>query len=264
MLSAILSLFLVPVTSQATSLMPMKSYAEVVDIQLDKSFPTANGTVTYMQPCAASDVNVQLSKPILTPQGQTVKLRVEYSSFPGEIACAAMPTKQQLNFTVSTQDGPVTMIADTQFGSLQVLGLDTFYFQPGSQLAKTQVDYAGVQIDLDAKVATLTLYRHSHCAPGVMCILSVPAPIVYSLPIHSVQTGGCNEVIYTASTDHRPVDGVLTQLTIVDNSKNYCKSVMAIFTTVAQLKIEGSRPHISEHHTIQGFKKLQPVVLPQF
>ncbi len=60
------------------------------------------------------------------------------------------------------------------------------------------------------------------CRQGMACIQLMPSPVSYELPVVSSVTNACGVVTTKALDDRRPVDGPLTSVKIVDNSKNSC------------------------------------------
>lgn len=258
MLGLLLSLF-VSAPAEARSIqLPMKHYAQIVNISMDDMFPTSTGTVTYLKGCGDFNPTLELSEPVTNPRTglKVIKLRVELSTHAVAAVCLAMPTEQQLNFTVNTMDGPVKVVANSDFKQSQTVkmaNLNKFYFQPGSELAKEQIKFGTVVVDRKQKQIVLTLVRSMPiCPEGMFCIESMPAPIIISLPLKSVQVGGCNEVIYYAEVNHMPVDGLLSSITVTEQRKSLCRYYVAVAPTEVQMRTAGGRPKFEEIHTMQG------------
>jgi hypothetical protein len=87
-----------------------------------------------------------------------------------------------------------------------------------------QVDFvdARVSIDQNSNKIVLKLQAAWSCPPNALCATVMPPEIVFEATLVNVESGVCGSIIYTAETDHRPVDGVLTQIVVIDNKENMC------------------------------------------
>jgi len=132
--------------------------------------------------------------------------------------------------------------------------LNSFNFQKDSVLSlETEGQNIGGTIDVEPVAnITLTLYHSIKCEVGHVCSRVAYAPIVYQVPAKSVKTGKCGEKVYTGFTDERTVDGVLTQITVVDNTHNKCEYFRAIPATEVKMMIEGGRQDLNEYHVMTG------------
>ena len=130
--------------------------------------------------------------------------------------------------------------------------LTSFRFQPGSVLANRRINGGNVQIDFMAKTITLTLNPAFHCPAGAACALVMPAPQVVTLPLTKVTTGHCNQNIFIARENNLPVDGIDQTLTVIDNSNNHCKYLVAIPATEVRLHQVGGRRPMDERHVMYG------------
>ena len=85
----------------------------------------------------------------------------------------------------------------------------------------------------------LTLLRKSNCPVGAMCIALVPAPVFVTLPIVGVTHDSEGNVVYTAKSDRRPMDGNLDIITLVDHGT---------FVTVAwNVRTSGMGGHVENY-----------------
>lgn len=262
MFSLLLSLLMLPQASEARSLQLVTHFAQVNDIKVHGEWAPTVGKVTYMQGCADFNPKVELSKPQFNGNVQVIKLRVRLSSHPEQAFCLAMPTEQTLDFDVPAGDhAPISVIADIDFDTdlPKVLNaeLNTLFIQPGSELEKQNIAYASVTVDLVQKEIILTFQTQRRCPKNAFCIMSMPAPIIERVPLTEVRTGGCQEVIYLGSDDQRPVDGLLSTIRVIDNSKNYCESFRMFSPTEVQYSVKGGRPALEESHSFEGEKALR-------
>lgn len=115
--------------------------------------------------------------------------------------------------------------------------LNHFQFQADTTLANRDIQGGNIAIDFFDKQITLSLQPAWHCPAGAMCAMVMPAAVEYTLPVVETKIGSCQERIYIARHDARPVDGALTQITVVDNSTNFCEYFAAIPTTEVTLEI---------------------------
>src|SRR4051794_26346591 len=108
-------------------------------------------------------------------------------------------------------------LASVSQANAMTASIKSFRFQPGSSLAKRNISYGNLTVDLEQNQLTLNLQPAFYCPPGAMCVQVMPAPIEFTMPIESVTTGNCGETIYTGATNDLMVDGILQQLTVTDN-----------------------------------------------
>ncbi len=107
------------------------------------------------------------------------------------------------------------------------------------KLGPLEVTDGTINLDYSRKVARLTLYRQFFCPDGLVCALSMPAPIVIELPILSQSTDRCgNKVVY--ASDGMSILPVMLDsqrtLTIVDHRKNRCPTFDILPETSVQLE----------------------------
>lgn len=72
------------------------------------------------------------------------------------------------------------------------------------------------------------------CAEGQLCILGFRSEEI-SAKLVKIQRGSCGQVIYLAETDNRPSDGRLTQIRVVDHSRDFCRYFIAVPATEVSL-----------------------------
>jgi hypothetical protein len=93
---------------------------------------------------------------------------------------------------------------------------------------------ANITLDFKEKMATLFI---ATCPPRVKCAKGGPK---YTAKIVSTKADMCGIRTIVAKTDSRPVDGALTQITVVDRQKNTCartpESEQSRFKTEVELK----------------------------
>lgn len=110
--------------------------------------------------------------------------------------------------------------------SLSQMNLDLIAF-PG-----VKSDSGIVRIDHAQLLITLIIQQNMPlCPQDMMCIQMMPAPLVIELPLVAKQTDSCGTVTYTARLDQRPVDGLLQELVVKDNTKFNCIAVGEIPAT---------------------------------
>ena len=100
--------------------------------------------------------------------------------------------------------------------------LDQFQLDPIHTQSYASPVHGTIVLDLGAKTAELTVNYRRSCPPRMACPAVMPAPRVVTVPITHVTTDTCGSVVYHASRDKRPVDGVFSALTITDNTGNRC------------------------------------------
>jgi len=131
--------------------------------------------------------------------------------------------------------------------------LTQFNLQPETYLSRQVITDAQVVV---TKTGEPSLYLRidfkSNCPANAMCIAMMPLPLEVTVPLQSIETGGCHETIYKGVIDQRPVDGLRQELTVVDNRTNTCKYFAPIPATEVHFSREAYRPQISEHHVLGG------------
>jgi hypothetical protein len=83
-----------------------------------------------------------------------------------------------------------------------------------------------LNIDYDQKMVTLTLNRSMQCPAGQICIQMMPAPLVVRLPIVSVEAGECGALKVLARKNLMTRDGVMEQISIVDDTSLICRIML--------------------------------------
>jgi hypothetical protein len=124
--------------------------------------------------------------------------------------------------------------------------------QPGGYLEKARVSSGKIEVNRKSRTITLIAQPDFYCPPGKFCAQVMPAPIEITVPLNSVKTGGCGETIFSGSKDLRPVDGGLSQLTVVSNARNFCKYLVAIPATTVNYHYEGGMMPILEDDQFIG------------
>lgn len=155
--------------------------------------------------------------------------------------------------------------AEASSGSSQLYSqLDSFNFAVGSDLEHRRIQSGNVTINLEAGRIELTLFPSFYCPPDRNCAQVMPAPIVVSAPLQSIEEGACRTIVYTASKDYRMVDGVLETITVTDNSRNPCQTLVPLKATEVRYSIEGGErrypspnPHTIMHYF--GGDTLRPI-----
>lgn len=146
----------------------------------------------------------------------------------------------------------MTVIAASQSEarSLQVTqtaSLTKFDFQNASSLSNKRIKDGSVQIHFYEKTITLKLNPSFYCPPNLMCAQVMPRQIVYQVNNFTTSTGPCNERVYMALDDRRPVDGMMTSITVIDNSTNTCKYFAPVASTEVTLEVGHPRGGVERH-----------------
>ncbi|OQW55117.1 MAG: hypothetical protein A4S09_16965 [Proteobacteria bacterium SG_bin7] len=138
--------------------------------------------------------------------------------------------------------------------------LKKMHIDPNSYLAKERFRAGSIVVDQFTKTITLQLDRKWYCPPGALCSMVMPAPIIIKLPLVSVTNGACNSLIFEARRDQRPVDGNLTVLSVVDNSRFNCPSLHPVEPTEVHLETvsAGMDGHVVKTHSSFTAEKLRP------
>ena len=85
-------------------------------------------------------------------------------------------------------------------------------------------------MDYSKSTVTLNVEETNQCPKGMMCALVMRPNLNVKLPIVSIKTDSCGIRHILAKIDQRPVDGALTQLTVVDPAQMTCKTFVAVET----------------------------------
>lgn len=149
---------------------------------------------------------------------------------------------KKLLVTIATLSVIITSSAEARSLELPLLTakLTQFNVDPKLYYGSDKIESGHVVISKVNKTITLQLNRSYYC-PYEVCPAVMPTPIVIQLPIKSLSTSRCGQVMYIASEDKRPVDGQLQTLTVVDNSNIHprCATVPEIQPTEIQYETEG-------------------------
>ena len=96
----------------------------------------------------------------------------------------------------------------------------------------------GASVSMNYVESTLTLtFKVSNCPKGAMCIVPTEIrDVEYSAPIVNTSTDSCGSLIVLAKEDDRPVDGILTEIELKDNSAMTCDIVVP--ATVVNFKTQ--------------------------
>ncbi len=82
--------------------------------------------------------------------------------------------------------------------------------------------YGDVRVDQGEKSITLRLQpAMTPCPSGFFCAQVMPEAVEITLPLVSVEKTACGDT-YIASRDQRPVDGMLTEIKVIDYSRALC------------------------------------------
>ena len=88
-----------------------------------------------------------------------------------------------------------------------------------------------VVISMAKSEVSLTVYQSIDCPPDMACIALAPAPMRITLPLVSVDTTTCGDVVYRAVKNNMPADGALETLTVTDHTQNQCPHLMMLPAT---------------------------------
>jgi hypothetical protein len=92
---------------------------------------------------------------------------------------------------------------------------------------------AAAQIIFDEQTAELTVNRSMPpCAPGMMCIQVMPAPLAIHLEVVQIVKNGCS-VKYIAATPANVKTNVYEEVTIEDFTNSPCEMVLSSMGTVS-------------------------------
>jgi hypothetical protein len=126
----------------------------------------------------------------------------------------------------------VVSFAQTTFASELsfVADLKPVQIDPDQNLGN--IIYGDIRVDQAEKSVTLRLQpAMTPCPAGLFCAQVMPQAIEVTLPLVSVEKSSCGDT-YIASRDHRPVDGMLTEIKVVDYSKALCHVQLVNAVTV--------------------------------
>lgn len=135
-----------------------------------------------------------------------------------------------------------------------------------SHLAKLNIIGGNVSINELKNEVALNLEYAPVCRPHLFCA-AVLMNHKIELPIVSRYTDRCNNHVVIAKRDERPVDGVLSQLVIVDHSENRCPTFIALPATSISFETEFySRINAEAVRTMSTFEaeKLERKAFPVF
>jgi hypothetical protein len=124
-----------------------------------------------------------------------------------------------------------------------------FNIQEGSHLSNHMITRGDVIIAANNEI-TLSL------GSTIMCVRAPcpqpPPSVVVTVPVYSKTIGSCGETIYQAEKDLRSVDGVLTKITVVDNSTIKCRIMVP--QTQITLDYSGGMSNVNEVHTFEAMR----------
>ncbi len=157
-------------------------------------------------------------------------------------------------FTMGASAIPLNMPVETDSTALASsisAKLMSFNLNDGSYLASKKINSGKVVIkyaDMTPQIV-LALQPAFSCPPNMLCAMVMPPMIVNTFPLDSMQKGVCGEVTYTGVVDQTPVDGVRTEISVVDHSADTCDRVYE-YPTEVTLTVTGR--NISEVHYMGG------------
>ena len=134
--------------------------------------------------------------------------------------------------------------------------LNQFQIQPGTYLEK-QLEGK----DFTANIAitpitdiTLSIFPVFKCPQGLFCpaVAIAYEPITFTVPMHKRFIGHCGEMIFTGRVDQRPVDGVMTDITVIDNTTNTCKTFVMLPATQVIVQRQSLLQANPERHVFSG------------
>ncbi|MDZ4661924.1 MAG: hypothetical protein SGJ18_09950 [Pseudomonadota bacterium] len=120
------------------------------------------------------------------------------------------------------------------------------------------IESASVSVDLITKKINLTLNKKFYCPPEVYCAQSMPAPIIISLPLVTIQSGICGTTVYIAEENKLPVDGIRQMLKVHDNREfsSHCLAIQSFPETAVVYETERygrmNRQIFKTHSTLAG------------
>lgn len=96
----------------------------------------------------------------------------------------------------------------------------------GSSLAKA----SSVTVTVDYIEQTVHIFAPRMmppCPAGMACVMMMPAPYSITLPITNMTEDNCGIKKVVATVDKRPVDGLMTKVTLTDATETSCMFVRA-------------------------------------
>lgn len=136
-----------------------------------------------------------------------------------------------------------------------VSNLTKFTLQQGSTLEQTGIVGGSLKIDQSNKNISLTLFGRNNCPPNAMCLVG-PMTFQYEAKLLTIETNNCGSIVYHATSNLLPVDGILTDIIVTDNTTNTCKTFVALPATEVVLTTETLRQQSSDKSYMTG-EKLQ-------
>lgn len=129
----------------------------------------------------------------------------------------------------------VTLLANPVFGQnmnqLMAYTAEIVHFSPDQNSSLAQFNLQNGQVVMDGNKVTLKLWEAQNCLPGTMCIAVMPRYVEFSANILET-SNSCGSIYYHAVDDQTPVDGVRTEIVVVDHSKRLCRDFLAFKTEV--------------------------------
>ena len=87
-------------------------------------------------------------------------------------------------------------------------------------------------VQFNSKSLTLTLDKGMpNCAPGMMCIMAMPMPLVIELDVVNVEQKDCS-IVYTAATPADIKSAIYEMVTVEDYSHSTCEMLYTSVGTV--------------------------------
>ncbi len=148
-------------------------------------------------------------------------------------------------------------IITKQSAELVNLNLDTDF---AKSKGLEESNFASVLVDYTKDEITLVVEKPWSCPKDKFCATVMPAPLVLTLPLISIEVDGCGFITLIAEVDKMPVDGVKETIEITDYSKGVCEIVVVnplvvTFTESWIDRIKGSLvERVSYFYGFQGLK----------
>lgn len=109
--------------------------------------------------------------------------------------------------------------------------------------------YVGLlNIDFPKKTISLSIVndicgQYADVAPGTIRCMAMAMPVeIIKVPLNSVKNDGCGSFVYQGMQNDMPRDGLLQEITFIDNSSRACENVIES-VLVIDAKVVAPRPY---------------------
>jgi hypothetical protein len=118
--------------------------------------------------------------------------------------------------------------------------------------ALEKIGRAEVRLDFDMYDRSKNKITVTAFAPVYRCggnppqrCMGIPRPpVVVVVPYTSRQVDECGSILYTGKEDKRPVDGIYSEIQVVDNRKNRCPHFVALAATEVTVIQKGNARNV--------------------